>query len=304
MKRIFTFCSLLLFISGWSQQDAQYTQYMFNHLAMNPAYAGTRDVLDVVLQHRTQWTRMDGGPLNSSMAFQMPIGKKKAGVGVELLSEKIGPKSIGSIRGSYSYRIKLGPGKLSFGLKMGVNSYHYDWNKIKYRDLNDPFAGDNGQDQWTVISADFGMFYYTKSFYSGLAITHLNQNRLYELSDTLYNETQVPHLFLPVGVGIQLSEHLVMNPSILLKATVAAPLDLDVNCNFLIDNKVWLGAGYRMGYGVSLLGLWNISDHLRMGYSYDYGLNRIGAVGRGSHEFMLGYGIGWNTTKTLTPRYL
>lgn len=288
-----------------AQQDAQYTQYMFTPLSLNPAYAGTRESMDMALLFRNQWTNMPGAPKNLNFTVQSPIGKKNAGVGAEFLHESIGPKTIGSIRLSYSYRIKLGPGKLSFGLKAGFNNYKYDWEAIKYRDQGDPYhQARGGQEAWMVISADFGMYYYTKSFYAGACATHLNGDNLYNLHDTLNEGTQVMHLFIPAGVGLQVSETFVINPSILVKMAPAAPVDIDVNCNFLIENKLWLGAGYRSKYGITALVMWNINEKMRMGYSYDYGLNRIGAFGRGSHELMLGYGLGWNSTKTLTPRFL
>ena len=296
---VFIGCSTLAF----SQQDAQFTQYMFNHLSVNPAYAGTREVMDVSVIHRRQWSRIEGGPVNSSLVLQMPLGKKKAGFGVEMSSEKIGPKSIGSLKGSYSYRIKLGSGKLAFGLKLGMSNYQYDWGKIKYRDQNDPYAQQT-QESWMVFSADYGMYYYTKSLYAGICITHLNQDNLYNVHDSLNEGTQVPHIFAPFGVGIQVNENFIINPSVMLKMAPAAPMSIDLNCNFLIDNKLWLGVGARSGNGISILAMWNMNNKMRMGYSYDYGMNKIGVIGRGAHELVLGYGLGVYTTKTLTPRYL
>lgn len=303
MKKYLVLSAMLAFLGAWSQQDAQYTQYMFTQLSLNPAYAGTREVMDAALLFRNQWTSMPGAPRNLNFTLQTPLGKKNAGLGVEFLHESIGPKGIGSMRVSYAYRIKLGPGKLSFGLKAGLNNYTYDWDAIKYRDKNDPYAGVE-QQSWMVISVDFGMYYYTKSFYAGACVTHLNHDNLYNIHDTLNEGTQEGHIFVPAGWGIQVNENFVINPSILIKAAPGAPVDLDVNCNFLIDSKLWVGAGYRMSYGITFLTMWNMNEKLRIGYSYDYGLNRIGAYGRGSHEIMLGYGLGWNTTKTLTPRFL
>jgi type IX secretion system PorP/SprF family membrane protein len=286
-----------------AQQDAQYSQYMFNHLSINPAYAGTREMLDASLIVRKQWRNIEGSPDTRMLVFQGPLGKKKAGIGFEMGSENIGPKSIGTVKLSYSYRIKLGPGKLSFGLRSGLDFYKYDWAKIKYRDLNDPYANPN-QDRWTVLSIDFGMYYYTKSFYVGAAATHLNQDRLYNVIDSLNNGTYVPHIFLPCGIGFQAGENLIVNPSFLVKYVEGAPLDVDVNVNFLLDQKLWLGVGYRLNTSAGLLAMWNINDHMRLGYSFDYGLNRIGTLGGGSHEIIFGYGFNLFKTKTLTPRYL
>lgn len=304
MKNSILLTVFLILAAGlFAQQDAQYSQYMFNHLSINPAYAGTREMLDAVLIARKQWTNIKGSPDTRMMVIQGPLGKKKAGIGFEMGSDNLGPKSIGTVKLSYSYRIKLGPGKLSFGLRSGLDFYKYDWTVIKYRDLNDPYANAN-QDRWTVWSADFGMYYYTKSFYIGASATHLNQDRLYSITDTLNKGTYVPHIYVPCGMGFQVGENLIVNPSILVKYVAGAPLDVDANLNFLLDKKLWLGAGYRLNTSISFLAMWNINDHMRLGYSYDYGLNRIGAIGKGSHEIVFGYGFNIFKTKTLTPRYL
>ncbi len=293
---------MIAFFNGQSQQDGQYSQYMFNHLAINPAYAGTREWFDATMLARRQWT-FDGAPRTFALTLQGPLGKKKAGLGFQMGSESIGPKKIGSASLSYSYRIKLGPGKLAFGLRSTISNYVYDWKAITYKDKSDPFASLDMQG-YIVPSVDFGMYYYTKSFYAGACVTHLNQASLYKLSDTLNEPTLWPHFFAPVGFGIPVNDNFTINPSVLVKYVSGAPIDFDFNCNFLIDKKLWLGAGYRLGYGVNLLASWNVNERLRMGYSYDYGLNKIGTLGKGSHEIMIGYGFNVFHAKTLTPRYL
>jgi type IX secretion system PorP/SprF family membrane protein len=295
---------IFVWAAGLSQQDAQFSQYMFNHLALNPAYAGTKEVLDVLLVARNQWTGFnEGAPRTQQLVIQGPVGKKKIGLGLQIGSETIGPKRISGGALSYSYRIKAGSGKLAFGLRTGLYSYVYDWGLIKMRDRNDPYYKPE-QNQWTVFSADFGMYYYTKTFYAGFAMTHLNYPTIYSIHESFGEGSLVPHIFIPAGYAWQVNENLVINPSILVKAAEGAHVSTDINCNFQIDGKFWIGAGVRSGYGISFLAMWNIRENFRIGYSYDYGLNRIGTAGRGSHEVVLGYGLPVFKTPSITPRYL
>src|ERR1051325_4886865 len=144
MKKIFyliVFFSPLLWRGAggeaFAQQDAQYSQYMFNKLALNPAYAGSREVLATTLLYRDQWTAIEGAPSTAALTVQMPLKKKKIGIGAEIISDKLGPKSVSEILFSYAYRIPLSKGKLAFGLRLGIYDYVFDWNKMDYKDLND-----------------------------------------------------------------------------------------------------------------------------------------------------------------------
>src|ERR1051326_8976134 len=302
MRKIFFIGTVILsFFSAQAQQDPQYSMYMFNPLALNPAYAGTKDALSVTLVSRNQWVAIDGHPQTNSLSIQAPLRKKKIGLGAEFISDKLGPKTVGGALLSYSYNIHFLKGKLSFGLRTGIYNYTINWNEVTYKDNTDPFALQNVENK-SVFSADFGMYYYTKSFYWGLSATHLNRDRYSNFGpDPQY---QALHIFSPIGFGFQVSDNLVINPSLLIKMVQGAPIGLDVNCNFLIVNKLWLGASVRKGYGIAALMMWNITEKLKAGFSYDYGINRIGVVGKGSYEITIRYDFHVSKTSTVTPRYL
>ena len=285
----------------FAQQDAHFSQYMFNPLLLNPAYAGSREALAVALTARKQWVDIDGAPQTSSLTMQAPLRKKKVGLGFELVNDEIGPKSIIGGLFSYSYRIRLLKGKLSFGLRGGIYDYRIRWDEIKYRDKTEVYIG--SQERRAAFTVDYGMYYYTKSFYWGLAATHLNRGRYAYYSESL-SSSLVPHVFMTIGKGFQLGENIVFSPSMMTKGVKGVPDDVDLNLNFLIDEKIWIGMSVRSKYGLVFLAEWNVSEKFRIGYSYDLGLNKIGVLGKGSHEIHIGYDFNIFNTKTVSPLFL
>lgn len=302
MKKFLTLVSaVLLTCAVFAQQDPQYSEYMFNHLAVNPAYAGTRDALSLTLVSRNQWVAIDGAPTTNSLSLHGPLRSKKVGLGLELISDKLGPKSVGGALISYSYNIHFLQGKLSFGLRTGFYSYTIDWKQVHYKDNTDPYAQLNAETK-SVFSGDFGMYYFTKSFYWGLSATHLNRDKYSVLGpDPQY---MAMHIYSPIGFGFQAGPNLVINPSLIVKYVKGAPVAVDANCNFLIDNKLWLGASVRKGYGIAALMMWNITEKFRLGLAYDHGINKIGILGKSTFEAVIGYDFNVTKPKTITPRYL
>lgn len=290
---------------AFAQQDPQYSQYMFNQLVLNPACAGSRDVLAASLLYRDQWTGIQDAPVTASFSMQMPLPKKKVGMGVEILSDKLGPKNISAFLLSYAYRIPLGNGKLSFGLRMGIYDYVFDWNKMDYKDLNDPYYADNKGTRTTKITGtgDFGIYYYSRTFYWGLGMTHLNRGKITHESIGDSSSRQAVHYFMPVGKAFEVGS-VVLNPNILIKGASNSPAEIDLTMNVLLKERLWVGLSYRTGYGVVFLTQYRINDKMKMGYSFDYGTNKIGQAGKGSHEIMIGYDINIHGIKMLMARYL
>lgn len=303
MKKLFYFGCLLsnvyclLPTAAYSQQDPQYSQYMFNHLAVNPAYAGNRDVFATTLVYRNQWV-LEGAPTTATLALQSPIQDKKAGIGLEFVSDKLGLKRTNAVLASYAYRFQFLKGKLAFGLRSGFYNYVFDWDKVKVKDKSD-VVNTGVQSSKTTGTADFGMYYYTRSFYWGLGLTHLNRGKV---TDVSFSAKQAVHFFMPVGMSF-LKGKTLLNPSIMIKGAGHAPLEIDVNMNALLKERLWLGISFRTNYGIVFLTQYLVSDKMKIGYSYDYGLNSIGTVGKGTHELMLGYDVNFKGAKQETLRY-
>lgn len=300
---IFTFC---IVSAGQvvAQQDPQYSQYMFNQMAINPAYAGSKEAISTSAFIRSQWTGIEGAPKTETVSAHGPLKKKKVGLGFSVIADQIGPKkSVGAL-GSYAYRIPIKNGKLSFGLRAGVFNYTYNWNEITYKDDQDPY--DKIEQTSTIVpTADAGLFYYTNTMYVGFSATHLYSGRLQSVS-TLNgdNGKLAPHLFFTFGKAWSFSENLIFNPSVMVKAAKGSPSTADLNLSFLLKNRIWVGLSMRSTYGFVVYTQFNITEKFKLGYSYDYGINKIGKIGGGSHEIMLGYDFNISKSKITSPRYL
>ena len=306
MKKILLASGFWLLASGlFAQQDAQYSQYMFNQLALNPAYAGSRDVLATSLLYRDQWTGIKGAPTTASLCVQAPLRKNKIGLGAEIFSDKLGPKSISALLLSYAYRINLGKGKLACGLRMGMYNYVFDWNKMDYKDKNDVYLVESQgkRDSKITGTGDFGTYYFSRTFYWGLGLTHLNQGKITDVSNSDSTARQAFHYFMPIGKAFEVG-NVVFNPSLLVKGVFNTPPQIDLTMNVLLKERLWVGLSYRSKYGIVFLTQYQINEKMKAGYSFDYGMNKIGHIGKGTHEIMIGYDINLHGTKMAMPRYL
>ncbi len=296
-----------------AQQDPQYSQYMFNQLVINPAYVGTKDALSTVLDLRKQWVAMPGSPATGTISMHGQL-LNSLGIGGHLITESIGPTTWTAAYADLGYHFKLGKGKLSFGVSGGLVNYNINVSKLDYKDGNEPLLSYTGARN--VFDVNAGFYYYSRSFYIGGSIMHLNSPNLYKNNSTVYITPTLqknvslffnlqPQAFLYVGKGFEINPNLIINPSIMIKNIEGTFVTIDVNCNFLLKNKVWLGASYRSGYGIVGLVQLYVTDKFRIGYAYDQGLNKIGVVGQSSHEVTLIYNFTKPTkNKMLVPRYL
>ena len=293
--------NLELGTSLFAQQDAQYSQYMFNRLAINPAYAGNRDVFSSALVYRNQWTALDNAPSTAALSLQTPLKNKKAGVGLELMTDKLGLRKTSAALFSYAYRVQFLKGKLAFGLRSGIYDYVFDFSKIRIKDEADVY--NTGVSSSKITStADFGLYYYTLNFYWGLGLTHLNRGKITDMDLQDSSAKQSVHFFMPAGRSFLVGKTL-LNPSILIKGAGHAPLEVDLNFNALLKERWWLGMSLRTHYGIIFMTQYLVTDKLKIGYSYDMGLNKIGRLGRSTHEIMLGYDLNFKGAKVETLRY-
>jgi type IX secretion system PorP/SprF family membrane protein len=300
---IFTFCFVTA-MQTFAQQDPQYSQYMFNQMAINPAYAGSKEAISTSAFIRSQWTGIEGAPKTQTVSAHGPLKKKKVGIGFSVIADQIGPKKSVGVMGSYAYRIQIKNGKLSFGLRAGVFNYTYNWDDIVYKDQGDVYNTHN-QTSKIVPTADAGLYYYTNTMYMGLSATHLYSGRLTSVSSMNGDNAKLsPHLFFTFGKAWSLSENLIFNPSLMLKTAKGSPSTADLNFSFLLKQRLWLGLSARSTYGFVVYAQCNITEKFKLGYSYDYGINKIGKVGGGSHEIMLGYDFNISKSKITSPRYL
>jgi len=304
MKKILFAFLLLVSVSANAQQDAIYSQYMFNPFAINPAYAGSRDAMSGVLLMREQWRGIEGAPSTQTFSVHAPISKQKMALGLNLFNDGLGPTRNTGFLATYAYHLKLGKGKLSFGLRGGIFASRFDRTLLSYQDQTDKFAN-LGTAQALTPTFDFGSYFYTQRFYAGLSVSHLMENQINypDLPQDAYT-TMSRHFMFATGAAIELGPNTVFKPSALVKYVQNAPVNIDINASFLFRKVLWLGASYRTDKGIVLLTEVNITDYLRIGYSYDIVLNNLKRFTTGTHELMVGFDIQPGKTKSISPRYL
>ncbi len=305
-----TSVTLILLLSSLfikAQYDAMFTQYMFNEMFINPAYAGSKEALAVNMLHRQQWVDFPGRPITTSFTLHGPLMNDKMGVGLSLLNEKIGVLNRNLAYLSYAYRIKVGKkGKLSFGIMGGIHNQQSNLGQLKTTDANDNRFIQNSPN---LIAPNFGggIFYYTNKFYTGLSIPRLvHDNITFSSNEATTGSKITPskfHYYFTVGRVFSLKDNLKFKTQAMLKAVENAPIQYDMNINFLINEFVWLGASYRSGADASAILGFQINPQFIVSYSYDYALTKIQKYSQGSHEIALGYVFGYKPKKIITPRY-
>jgi type IX secretion system PorP/SprF family membrane protein len=306
MKNKFILCLVLVFAGTLlkAQQDPQYNLYQFNQLIINPAYAGARSGLSATGSVRQQWVGIDGAPLTSCFSVHSPIADKNLGVGVTILTDKLGPKNMFGFYGNAAYMLNFSKDwKLSLGLNAGYNRYQFSSDKIKMLVAENPnvFV----QDQ-VSNSLDIGSGAYLKSndFFFGISATHLNSPSVaqYQINNGSISYKLKTHLFVSAGKSFKFSETLIFAPTVLVKL-VNGQVNTDLNLNFLLHKKLWLGAFYRSGFGPGFLLQCHVFDTWRVGLSYDTGLQDARRLGN-SFEVMVGFDMGPKKVKIVNPRFL
>ena len=324
---------LCLIGSAEAQQDPMFTKYMFNSLIYNPGYAGSHEYMSVRLLYRNQWWNLEGAPESQSFTIHSPVNDK-VGLGLSLLNDKIGVTGSTTANISYSYRLLLGPGKLSIGLQGGMTNWRADWGLLKYKEpqADDEAFSNIDESQW-LPNFGAGLFYYSKLWYAGFSVPRLLETDLKRNGGTssvnqaarLYR-----HYYISAGAALPVSgDDLIFKPSILIKNVglfgvfgsegsnlfqVGAPTEFDIDASMLFFQSLWIGLSFRSAIeGVSgdlsstdSMDVWAtflMDNGFRIGVAYDQTLTKLSDHVGGSFELMLGYDFDYNIKKMNTPRY-
>lgn len=312
MKTLKKIIAVVVLIAGTSsiqaQQDPMFTHYMYNTLAVNPAYAGSRDALTITGLHRSQWLDFKGAPQSQTLTMHSPIANEHIGLGLSVLNDKIGPSNNTSAYVDFAYRMNLNKkSKLALGISGGAKIFQAKLNTLNLDQTSDPTFENNISNRITP-NFGFGAYYSRERFYAGVSVPNLLQNSYSEISQlngsTLIAKEQ-RHYFFIAGTVIKLTDNLSLKPTTLIKVTAAAPVQADLTASFLIGQKLLLGAMYRTGDAAGVLVGLDVTDQLHLGYSFDwsYGL-RTFKYNMGSHEIMLRYDFIFPSKKQIhSPRY-
>jgi type IX secretion system PorP/SprF family membrane protein len=288
--------------SGYAQQEAQYTHYMYNTININPAYAGSRGVLSVFGLHRTQWVGLDGAPTTNSFSINTPIQNSRIGIGVSFVNDKIGASEQNNISGDFSYTIPVSLDyKLSFGLKASANLLNVDYTKLDRYDLSDP-KFQNNIDNVFSPNIGAGVYFHSDKLYVGFSVPNFLPLRRFDdvVSSAVENSL---HYYLIGGYVFDLSPSLKLKPTFMTKMVSGAPLQLDLSANALIQDKLTVGLAWRWDAAITAMAGFQLSDGLFVGYSYDFETTSLSNYNSGSHEVFLRFELLNIQKRIITPRF-
>lgn len=297
---------LTISMSSLAQQDPMYSQYVFNGLILNPAYAGTREALNTTLLYRDQWVGIPGAPKTGMFSADAPLKNLKAGVGLYVEFDKIGITSHTGIAGAYSYKIKFNQSTLVLGLQVGVGFSNSDFTSVKYSENGPGDLAFQNNDHEILPNFGFGTYYYTDRFYTGFSIPQIAGRALQKAIESNSEEAHLDlanHYFLTSGYLFTLSPDIKLKPSVLLKYVNGAPLEFDINGIVWFYDILALGASYRSLASIDFLCQVRLTSQLNIGYAYEYATNNLNNFSSGSHEIMLQYLFDFSHSKIITPRY-
>ena len=292
---------MLTCYAGFAQQDAQYTQYMYNTININPAYAGSRGVMSVFGLHRTQWVGLDGAPTTNTFSLNTPISNSNLGVGFSLVNDRIGPTSDNTISADISYTIPMNEVyKLSFGVKASGNIFNLDTDKLDPSNPIDP----NLQNFNNEFSPNFGagVYLHSDKLYLGLSVPNFMQDSKYNDNEVAVFQERMNFYFIG-GYVFDVSQSIKFKPAVLTKMVAGSPLQVDASANFLFFDKFMLGGAYRWDAAVSALAGFQVTDGLFIGYSYDMETTNLRNYNSGSHEVFLRFELFNKVSKMVSPRF-
>lgn len=310
MIKTIKFCLLLLccvVLPSQAQQDAQYTNYMYNTQTVNPAYTGSRGTLSLFGLYRAQWVGVDGAPVTSNLSLQTPIANSNIGFGFSFVNDKIGPSDETSIALDVSYTIKTSEKhKLAFGVKGTANLINIDFTKLNIYNTLDPLTQYNIDNKFSP-NVGGGLYYYSNKDYIGFSIPALLQTKHFDKGQGTYSSNSIAtermHCYFMAGKVFEFNENLKFKPALLSKYVTGAPLQVDLSANFMFSDKFVLGAAYRWGAAASALAGFQINDSWFIGYSYDAEVTKLSNYNSGSHELFLRFEVFNKLEKLVSPRF-
>jgi len=316
--------TLALFASATqAQQTIQFSQYVFNGLAINPAYAGYKEDVTLNLSSRVQWVGINNAPKTGTASIDGLLNTTDKNVGLGLIAtyDQLGPETTSSVYVNYAYRLRLDAldtKRLCFGIALGAIQYRLNGDLFNATDAGDGSVPTGSQSNATP---DFrlGIYYYSSSFYAGASVFNLLTGLNTNLVDNIQLAKQVRTAYFTAGAMLPLSDYIDLKPSFMLKSDFKGPANLDVGTYLVFNKSVWLGTSYRTGVSiwtngslqsglsnsdaVAAIVQFNVNDHFRIGYSYDFTTSSLASSQTGSHELSLSLGFPGKKQRVISPRY-
>lgn len=301
IKNTFLFILFVYIVCGdcFGQQDPQYTQYMYNTMTINPAYAASKEYTSFVALARNQWVGFSGAPETQTFSFLTSLGNG-LGIGATIVNDIIGPSTETSLEANIAYKIKTSEkGNLAFGLRLGASVLNVDWSRGRFQDPDVVFNQNINSRLLPRIGA--GLYYFESNWYAGVSIpSFLKADHYDDFIESVAEEDR--HYFVMAGYVFDLTTSIKCKPAVLSKIVPGAPMSLDVSANFLWMDRFTFGVGYRWEDAMSALAGLQINERLFVGYAYDLTTSNFQNYNAGTHEVMLRYNI-FKQPKLKSPRF-
>lgn len=314
MKNIFTILAICVWVLPLrAQQDVQYTQFMFNKIAFNPAYAGSHEAPCFSGIYRTQWVKFEGAPVSQNFTFHTPLFGKRVGFGINIHHDNIGPTNTWNYSMMYAYRVKIGGGDLSFGVQGQIRDYMVDWAGVSAIHSGDALYGIREESK-LIPNFGFGIYFENDHFFAGASLPRLLNNDLtFEYDGSIQNSDyakEARHFYGMAGLMLKVTETVKLKPAILVKYARNAPLDIDLHAGMILYDKLNLGATYRIGgfqgnagESIDFVLQLAITERIKAGIAYDFTLSDIRSYQSGTYELMLEYCLTSKQKGTTNPRF-
>ncbi len=323
LRIYFLLIMVVLGLKGEAQQTIQFSQYVFNGLAVNPAYAGYKDDWTLNLSSRLQWVGINGAPQTGIISIDgLPNGdNRNVGIGLIATFDRLGPESISSVYANYAYRLRLDAEdtkRLCFGIAFGGVQYRLDGAEFNATDAGDGSVP-TGLESKLTPDFRFGMYYYSPKAYFGASVFNLLAQTINDITSNTPLIKPARTVYLTGGVMAPLSEFIDFKPSLMIKEDFKGPTNLDITDYLAFNKIVWLGVSYSTGVAlwdksnlqsnldnadaVSAIAQFYINDHLRIGYSFDFTVSKLAGYQNGSHELSLSLSFPRKKPRIISPRY-
>ena len=300
-----TIITLVFCVDGFAQQDAQFTQYMYNTISINPAYAGQRGTMSILGLHRSQWVGLEGAPKTQTLSLHTPMGASdNLGLGLSVINDKIGPTQETTINVDFSYTLPVSEnGNLSFGLKGSAHLLDVDYNKLNKYNSSDNLLNKNISEFSPNVG--LGLYYrHAETWYLGLSIPSLLETDHLDTKSLSTAKERINYYFIG-GYVVDLTEDIKFKPAFLTKAVSGSPLQVDVSANFMLYEKFIIGAAYRWSAAASVMAGFQATDQMLIGFAYDREITELGnsRFNDGSFEIFLRFEL-QKVGKIFSPRFL
>jgi type IX secretion system PorP/SprF family membrane protein len=284
-----------------AQQDPHFTQYFDNMLFVNPAYAGSNNMLNMTALHREQWVGFEGAPRSTTFSIHSPVSYESVGLGLTAVNDMSGPVRQTMIYGDFSYSVKFknSKSKLAFGIKAGLNTINVSRSQVSTTVENDPKLAQN------IVNTinpnfGFGVYYHNPKFFVGMSVPRFVERSYDKLNPT---NLEKRHLFGIVGGIIDLNANWKFRPTAQVNMTVGAPVSIDLSAAGIFQDKFWVGAMYRWESAAGAFFQFQLNPQFRVGLASDFGVTRINRAAVGTFEVMLSYDFSFKKDGIRSPRY-